>query len=129
VPTRPIHHWPSFWLGLFVSAFLGWAWWDSHRYFSSLTWVGKGIAWSAGGKVGCSLVYQSPGGPFSFATTRMPFGSVWLEGIFAKFKTYALPHWIPFVSFVLLWATLLFWRWRRLQHLAKSRPLAPPAAH
>ena len=124
MPTRPIHHWPSFWLGLFVAVFLGWAWWDSHRYFSSLTWVGRGIAWNAGG----SLVYQSLGDPSSFATTRMPFGSVWLEGIFAKFRTYALPHWILSGSFLLLWSAFLFWRWHRLQHLAKSHPLDPPAA-
>jgi hypothetical protein len=123
---RPIHLWPSFWLGLFVAAFLGWAWWDSHRYYSAVTWIGKGIGWNASGKLGYSLVVQSPSGPGGFATTRMPIGSIWLAGIFAKFQTYALPHWILSGSFLTLWATSLVWRWRRLQRLTKSHPLAPP---
>jgi hypothetical protein len=28
---RPFYRWKSFWLGLFVLVFLGWAWWDSYR--------------------------------------------------------------------------------------------------
>jgi hypothetical protein len=127
VPTRPIHRWPSLWLGLFVTAFLGWAWWDSHRYYSALTWIGKGIAWNAGGKLGCSLVVQSLSGPGGFATTRMSIGSVWLGGIFAKFETYALPHWVLFVSFLVLWATFLLWRWRRLRRSTKNEITFPSA--
>ena len=127
MPLRPLlHRWKSFWLGLFVAAFLGWAWWDSHHYYSAVTWIGKGIAWNADGKIGCSLVVQSLGVPNGFATTRMPFGSIWLEGIFAKFKTYSLPHWILFASFLFLWTIFLVWRWRRQQQLTKAHPLAPP---
>jgi len=127
VRPRPIHYWPSFWLGLFSAAFLGWAWWDSHHYFSSLTWIGNGIAWNADGKIGYSLVIQSVDVPSRFATSRAPIGSVWLAGIFAKFRTYTLPHWIISGSFLLLWATFLIWRWHRLERLTKSDPLAPPA--
>jgi hypothetical protein len=35
---------PSFWLGFFVACFLAWAWWDSYRHTSLLSWGGsKGL--------------------------------------------------------------------------------------
>jgi hypothetical protein len=35
---RPFHRWKSFWLGILIACFLGWAWWDSLRFESSVTW-------------------------------------------------------------------------------------------
>ena len=34
---RPFYRWKSFWLGLFVLVFFGWAWWDSYRIDSAIT--------------------------------------------------------------------------------------------
>ena len=35
---RPIYRWKAFWLGLFVTCFLAWAWWDSLNFSSSGMW-------------------------------------------------------------------------------------------
>ncbi|MCW1926626.1 hypothetical protein OKA05_29000 [Luteolibacter arcticus] len=117
---HPLHRWPSFWLGLFVASFLAWAWWDSHRYFSRIVWIGKGFAWNGAGKVGWSQVVQPVGGTFDIATDRVPLSGFWLEGVFTKFTTTALPHGIILISFLALWSAFLAWRWQRMQRIVKT---------
>ena len=35
---RPLYRWKAFWLGLFVTCFLAWAWWDSLKFSSGGGW-------------------------------------------------------------------------------------------
>ncbi|MEK7954090.1 hypothetical protein [Luteolibacter soli] len=38
MPPRPLHRWKSFWLGVLIIAFLGWAWVASMRHVDVLYW-------------------------------------------------------------------------------------------
>ncbi|MCW1886307.1 hypothetical protein OKA04_16335 [Luteolibacter flavescens] len=118
----PLHRWISFWLGLFVIVFVGWAWWDSHRYYSTLIWVGKGFAWNGAGMAGISRNDFLAPDSFEFAVSRAPLGTVWLPGIRAKFPTFAVAHWAVMLSFALPWFRWLAWRWHRLGKLQAEAP-------
>ncbi|MEK7951591.1 hypothetical protein [Luteolibacter soli] len=108
---RSLYRWKSFWFGLLIILFLAWAWSDSHRHYTAVTCVGKGILWSGGGRIGFSHILQPA--PFELHAARMPLASIYLEGLFTKFKTHTLPHWLLFESSLLLWFLFLAWRTRR----------------
>jgi len=124
VPPRPLHHWITFWLGLLFAVFLGWAWWDSYHCFTRITWTGHGFAWNGAGRIAFSQFPQAATNPIDLSFSREPISGVWLAGIFAKFKTHVLPYPLVLVAYLLTWASLLLWRYRRQQRLTKTPALA-----
>lgn len=61
IPTRPIYHWKSFWLGLLVLSFIGWAWQDSTRSWTYIR-CRQFVLTHAG--AGASLAVWGPGGEY-----------------------------------------------------------------
>jgi len=134
MPTRPIHRWKSFWLGVLVVVFLGWAW------FASLN-TSRGIVWCSGDfavftSVGCggATVGSDRSG------LRMQGFDLWAssEG-FVPTSTVPrithipsdglieldLPFWLLIVAFLLPWTAFLAWRWRKQRIQTKAHDAAP----
>ena len=117
---RPFYRWKSFWLGLFVLVFLGWAWSDSFRNESAV--------WAGG--AGRALVFvRGYGVTYVRAGTSTP---VWEVGgrrgepILAEheFRDEALGFFgaqvgvrdaLVFFPFAALWLAWLFFHWKREQ--------------
>ena len=67
---RPMYQWKSFWLGLFVVASLGWAWWRSMTWCDTVSWQTSderditnthGISgWHADGEVAVEWDFYDP---------------------------------------------------------------------
>ena len=79
---RPVYRWKSFWLGVQVLAFLGWAWWVSYRYMSHARcremvveqWVGYVSLSRLGGSKTFSYNHiPFPPDVFSFEAMPPPF--------------------------------------------------------
>ncbi|RYD26748.1 MAG: hypothetical protein EOP87_22270 [Verrucomicrobiaceae bacterium] len=115
-----LYRWKTFWFGFFIIFSLAWAWWDSHRYFSEVAWIGRGFLWSGAGDVGIGLILPRSPGPFDIQTARLPFPAPIAEDMLARFKTFRIPHWLLFESALLLWFLLLGWRSRRHWRLEQS---------
>ena len=118
MPPRSLYRWKTFWFGLLIVVFFAWAWWDSHRHFSAITWIGKGLVWSGDGHIGCGPVPNPTTLPFEIQTARIPLEDIRLKSII---KTITIPHWLFFETFLFLWFLILGWRTRR--HLHKSQRL------
>jgi hypothetical protein len=125
MPPRPLHRWKSFWLGVFVVIFLGWAWarsMERRDYFgygfrkhelafgaSQMTgtvglWISDGKDWISGLLVGnrplSTVIYSSHG--------RM--GRAYLH--------VRIDHWHIILLFLLPWTTWLVWRVHWMKRLA-----------
>lgn len=137
---RPLHRWKSFWLGLLVLIFLGWAWQRSIRHLDSF-----GIANSAGSVGG--LVYQrdstviltAPGTMRILPGTRLftillpyprnyplipPPLSVGRNAS-QPYHTIIIAHWLLVLLFFVPWVGFLLWRVRRMRRLAGSSTKDP----
>ena len=80
---RTFYRWKSFWLGLFVACFLAWAWWDSMRFISGVSWR-EIHAGNSGG--GVFLEHRSPSsgaiGPVAdFQWVRFPMNFLCPSGV------------------------------------------------
>ena len=123
---RPLYRWKSFWFGLLVLAFMGWASWDSLRFYSRLR-VPTSTRTFAVGRINRATFFvredrphpkielerfKEPDPERRFrdmrSWSRIPIVSIW---------------WVPdaavFFPFLLAWVALLGWRWRR-QNKAKE---------
>ena len=129
MPPRPLHRWKSFWLGVFVVVFLGWAWWDS--------WVWETQAYFFGDYL---QVVHARGGIWILWRDDFlgeQWGSFYGERNFQKqgdwdswkpwevgreygFKLLKKSHWFLILLFLLPWTTFLVWRSRRMKHLASE---------
>ena len=116
--TRPLYRWKSFWLGVLVLVFLGWACWDSFRHESQV-WVGcfGKCVWliRSGGATFYEFEWSLPA--FDIGATREPVALNWGE-------TSAMgPHIAdaPLIGGLsLAWLAFLAWRWRRMRRGAAS---------
>lgn len=120
MPPRSLYRWKSFWFGLFIILSLAWAWWDSHRYFSEVAWIGKGFVWSGAGDIGIGIVLHPGPSPFDIQAARIPFPELIVADMLSRFKTIALPHWLLFESSLFLWFIFLGWRSRRHRRLEQA---------
>ena len=129
---RPFYRWKSFWLGLSVLLFLGWAWERSRQQVDRFTWSGAGeftllqinhqesmveFAWGPGGPYPTpGFFYEAvkiPGTPARWFLAR-PFenerefgGGIWFA------------HWFLVLLFLFPWLAFLFWRVRKLGRLSQ----------
>lgn len=125
---RPFHRWKSFWFGVLVIAFLGWAWISSMGEERSLTWITKN--WIATftqnpGKV----EFQRFNVPGAFASDlsssyRAPPQGPWLAdwadwwGSLDVYLVISIAHWFLILLFLIPWTAYLLWRSRRMKRLA-----------
>ena len=119
---RRIIHWKSFWLGIVVLVFFGWAWLSTRTEEAMVYRIEGGniyMATSGGGSVAAGW------GAFGFATTGEAYAAVALEEedvhYFAPAFEWgweegghvAVAYWVVVLAFLFLWGAFLAWRWRR----------------
>ena len=121
---RPFYRWKSFWLGLCVLVFLGWAWRDSTGAGKGVYWRGGGFAVYASTRDGVANLGKdrSQGRNNRFNFWNLPAGNkpdqVPLPGIIRgpydglRLQT---PFWLLISCFAALWVGWLFWHWKREQ--------------
>jgi hypothetical protein len=126
--SRPLYRWKSFWFGVLVIAFLGWAWMRSTKVADYVL-----VDWPAGEFAqihhtsGRMKVFHSlnpplfasaelktmrdtaegglPGLPLGFRYSPFSEGSLVL----------AVTHWFLILLFLVPWSGWLAWRWRKLK--------------
>ena len=144
MPPRPLYRWKSFWFGLLVIAFPGWAWVISMYQISSFMYKSPGnsnasYAGNDSGTLDMGLWRDSPipegFHPFSELYTSQPSDRGWFPAAASLKKSAGhgmqrllIAHWFLILLFLLPWTAFLFWRSRRmkrLQLLSRSAPAAP----
>lgn len=132
---RPFHRWKSFWLGVLVLIFLGWAWVRSIDCRDVASWGeahgGRGIllsqrdsevliTWNSS-KI---IAVVAPG--FSVSSVKLNPRShtvlaraiTWQESPEYPLLTASIAHWFIILLFLLPWTTFLLWRHRRMKRHA-----------
>lgn len=127
---RPLYRWKSFWLGVLVIVFLGWAWMRSisrmegGEYFTALT--GPGMIAQRSGTVIFAWNDPTAGGdpvrflsveagtedeslPPAFELDRWDMEQGWGES-----TRCAIAHWFLILLFLAPWSGWLIWRWRAM---------------
>ena len=129
---RPLYRWKSFWLGLIVLGFLGWAWVRSMTNLESLNWTGKEVSVgvinvSAKAEFYCEKSSALKPSWFSFSQNdfvdRSPEwfppalqrNSYFLKRSKVQVSEVWIAHWSFILLFSLLWSAWLFWHWKREQ--------------
>ena len=136
---RPLYKWKSFWLGILVLGFLGWAWRDSGHHRSYAGWS-RGpqdhevfMAESRIGWVGTRYVNGRTGDSISYYREEMKFGFEFPEALSWRIDFHAfiggvrevkVAHWFLLLLFLVPWSAFLAWRWRRQRILTKTNPLS-----
>jgi hypothetical protein len=125
---RPLHRWKSFWFGLLVLAFLGWAWLMSTETIHSAGWFSSergGVLWHHGGQVSMFIGECPPDMGTGFeAWTLLENGPWFAPAVSALISQsgllFSIAHWLLILLFLLSWAGFLAWRVRRLKRLAAA---------
>jgi hypothetical protein len=116
---RPFYRWKSFWLGILVLLFLGWAWRDSMRFETLAQVAGPIGKFEVSRLEGTTFVYERSTGFSESELSRQPrlttakvmAGNLSWAGI-RCFRVRDVP---VFLSFLALWSAWLFWHWKREQ--------------
>jgi hypothetical protein len=134
---RTLYRWKSFWLGLFVLVFLGWAWVVSQTHPFVATWyppAGHGvearnafnkvrIAWDKEFSFGSGPNLEGPGPGFNAWIHTYGFSDTPFVRPFEVFANdingtgVAVAHWFLILLFRVPWSGWLVCRWRRLKSL------------
>ena len=137
---RPIHHWKTFWLGLFVLAFLGSSWIKSSNGSSSLTWLSarKDKAAVAGQRHGLvKFEYYAHPHPTALRTglsIRSETGDhprTWIQPAIASYNKdndgweISIAHWLIILLYLIAWLTTITWWHRRQRRLLESHASPP----
>ena len=130
---RPFYRRKSFWLGLFVLVFLGWAWWQSFHHCVRLNIplgggksVGKALAgFRQDGETVFVKAHRDASQLLSFRTTPRRGGSLGLKDYCATadqlgFRWILIPDSLVFFPALALWLGWLFWHWKREQKKTSS---------
>ena len=122
---RPLIKWKSFWLGILVLGFLGWAWWDSYRIDTHVQFSGAEDVGAFVMSKGISTFYFCSGaaGP----DEAFYFGRESTGGAVAAMREIAsvmgytrldLPNSLVLIPSIVLWLAWLFFHWKREQKKA-----------
>jgi len=135
---RSIIRWKSFWFGILVLGFLGWAWVRSMKVREGVAFVNAESRLILSHSVGHCELFVAPGwyektGPELFSGEPMPWNIVkWFQPWAAierptveEGSLVQVAHWLLILLFLIPWSAFLAWRWRR-QNLTKAHD-APPA--
>lgn len=128
---RPLHRWKSFWLGLFVLVFLGWAWARSTTALSQVLWPTGTSTAVVIGQFGSRVVLAS-GESGMTLPPGLQFNNVFVDygddifppsaGFLRRPKGIFVAHWFLILLFLVPWFGWLAWRWRRHRILTKMEP-------
>jgi hypothetical protein len=124
--TRPLYRWKSFWLGVLVIAFLGWAWVGSMHYTESVSFVDGGRGIVATHRPGSIEVLSAEVDPFlseGLNSSKWPVEAYFRYKVFpaaVSFDPYGaeVAHWFLILLFLLPWSGWLAWRWRKIKRLS-----------
>ena len=127
---RPFYRWKSFWLGLFVLVFLGWAWRESYLNFPAIHHVGSEKAIELSRYRGATRVETGPSANLWLPRSGMKVVSKgfhvgfipWLRGYRQGVRSFEVRDSLVFFSFLGFWGGWLAWRWRRQRILTKMEP-------
>jgi len=130
---RLLHRWKSFWLGLFVLLFLGWAWTRSLGHVDGFNWMRKGIMITAGHGYGSiDLSWDPSRAPSSLEMfqwlhepitgTEVPefAKAVNWEHYESQIIQMQVAYWLIILVFLLLWAAWLFLYQKRERRKSSS---------
>lgn len=133
---RPLHRWKSFWLGILVLVFLGWAWVRSIHCYDAVSWGeahgGRGIILSQrDSKVlitwNSSMLIAAVAPGFSVFSANMnprsntifPRAITWREvPDDLPLPTASIAHWFLILLFLIPWTAYLIWRGKQPGRLA-----------
>lgn len=136
MPPRPFHRWKSFWLGLLVLTFLGWAWVRSMHRIDDSTYKASTSSTSWGACTGFGTVllgwvhdpFAPDGLRFSSSRANVERGSTWFpEAILLEggsdegWQNLSIAHWFLISLFLVLWAGFLVWRVRRMRRAGEMQ--------
>ena len=136
---RPLIKWKSFWLGILVLGFLGWAWAYSMNHASGVSWHSEPESKVDFLDPAHGLVLRQEVGWFVIGWGHDPFASAgydyWSlrrpasgdsdEPVFAILMRQEegrmfLAHWFLMLLFSLPWSAFLVWRYRRQRKLTTN---------
>ncbi len=125
---RPLYRWKSFWLGLFVLVFLGWAWRESYLNFPTISRDRSGNAIEVSRMRGVTYMVTGPSGALRILAGGWVVGSkkffqptdwedMWALGHAHGVRVFRVPDSLVFFSYLGLWGGWLVWRRRRMKRL------------
>jgi len=133
---RRLIRWKSFWLGILVLGFLGWAWVRSVNVVDRFSWiepfVGIGgelsqaegwIGFAAGENLGPSREYTYSSS--EFLHEEWPVRTFRLLVDEDEVLYAGISHWFLILLFLVPWSAFLAWRWRRQRILTRTHDAAP----
>jgi hypothetical protein len=133
MPPRPLHRWKSFWLGVFVVVFLGWAWARSMGIIDGIRWesASAGTLLQADHCDGQILFSYVPSYPvkrsiFELSSQTFSVSGHWFPWAVNVMNSIpgmhilGIAHWFLILLFLLPWTTWLVWRSRRMKRLASE---------
>ena len=126
MPHRPLHRWKSFWLGVLVVVFLGWAWARSLTNVEFVFWRGLGVNQMSGiVHAYLFLGTTTAGNEPRFGSQSISESGPWLPKAFGVSSSspqtdVRIAHWFLILLFLLPWTTWLVWRVRRMKRLASA---------
>jgi hypothetical protein len=127
---RPLHRWKSFWLGVFILVFLGWAWARSLHHLEGFLWMAPRFHFSAAETTGrVEVAWAGSSGAWgkdflwvheAAATTGEPLfpKAVNWESYPGQIQL-TVAHWFLMLLLLLPWSTFLGWRYRRIRRMAR----------
>ena len=114
---RPLIKWKSFWLGILVLGFLGWAWVRSMARYDGLFWYSVGGTITGASNSGglLHLVIETPGArlpanPGINVVSRTLAARDWWP---RAFQNTSVAHWFLMLLFLVPWISFLAWRVRK----------------
>jgi len=123
---RPVIRWKSFWFGILVLGFLGWAWVRSYQAYDFLSWrIFSGASPLCFGQVAGDVAVGmgGPGFADSLAYVQLPIHGkpvetdpVWIIKTNSS-SGVGMAHWVLILLFFVPWSAFLAWRWRRQRNL------------
>ena len=137
MPPRPLHRWKSFWAGILVLVFLGWAWSRSLRHLDGFLWMAPRFHLSAGQTAGrLELAWSASDGAWgrdflwileAAANTGEPFfpKAVNWETYPGKIQL-TVAHWFLILLLLVPWSAFIRWRFRRNRRIARESTTSLP---
>ncbi|WP_035606267.1 hypothetical protein [Haloferula sp. BvORR071] len=128
---RPIYRWKSFWFGLLVLVFMGWAAWDSYQTRTGAVLFIPGSAYEVHAADAKFFLVTSDAVSDGFSLEWVEPGPLDVEAWKGRLaalngpKVSEITFGAALAPFFLAWIGRLGWRWRKL-HKASSQGLDGP---
>lgn len=140
--SHSLHRWKSFWLGLLVLIFLGWAWVRSIHRIDDISYKASTSSRSWGACTGFGAVIlgwsDDPFAPDGLRFSSYRAGPDWVTTWFPEailmegdpdesWQNFRIAHWFLILHFLVPWAGFLVWRVRRVKRHSMSEPQSAPS--